>query len=763
MRLQRTLCLAAAAFALACSGGDNPVAPNAPAAPIDATDPAAESVAPPSFAIARAASSTGVNAQSGESTLKIDKPADVVAGDFLLAQITFEKGADINNLVAPSGWTLVRRTNSIDVVTGTDLGQAIFRKFATGSEPADYTWEFRKGTSLEQVRAAGGITRYTGVDPDNPIVASSGGAGDGIVLTAPEITAEAKSVLVAFFGHKKLTTLSNPTGMDHIYHEEHSNQSGPTVRASQELRAATGATGSRISNADAVVGADKWVAQLVALRAAATVTVNKVVVNEALGAENDVGRFNLQVNGTTHKTDAAHNEGTGQVVVSVGSVTVAELAGTDTDLGDYVSKVSCDNSKGSSDPGTSHTFTINTAEDVICTITNTRKAVLTVTKTLVPAADNGTFNLEIDGATAGTGGDVGNGGTTGPIKLAPGLHTVSESAVAPTVLTDYTVAIGGDCAEDGTITLASGAEKSCTITNTRKASITVNKVLSPTSDAGKFNLEIGGTTAGTGGNVGNGGTTGAIKLAPGEYTVSESAMTGTALSNYDSKVVCDNGKGSTDPGTSHTFSVAAGESVTCTITNTRKAAGFAFFLYNRTTQPSTNTTRLANLPMSTVAPSNMGSLPNYDTNGDAAPGRLVQKNAPSASQTDLTKYQNWTTPAFGAALVINKATNAEVKIWTAMKDLTSDKTGQVRVYIRDCPGTPQTSCVLIGQADYTRPLGSPFSQATVSVPWTFAPSTYTVAAGRLLEVKVVVRDTSADDMWFGYDTQAMPASFAYQP
>jgi hypothetical protein len=49
-----------------------------------------------------------------------------------------------------SPWTLVNRRNF-----GTDIGQAIYYRVATGSEPATYTWEFRKGSSLESIRATG--------------------------------------------------------------------------------------------------------------------------------------------------------------------------------------------------------------------------------------------------------------------------------------------------------------------------------------------------------------------------------------------------------------------------------------------------------------------------------------------------------------------------------------------------------------------------------------------------------------------------------
>jgi len=49
-----------------------------------------------------------------------------------------------------------------------------------------------------------------------------------------------------------------------------------------------------------------------------------------------------------------------------------------------------------------------------------------------------------------------------------GSHTVGETAGTGTSLTDYVTTIGGDCAANGSITLAAGDNKTCTITNTRK-------------------------------------------------------------------------------------------------------------------------------------------------------------------------------------------------------------------------------------------------------------------------------------------------------
>ncbi|MGB6894999.1 MAG: hypothetical protein WBF37_03510, partial [Dehalococcoidia bacterium] len=77
--------------------------------------------------------------------------------------------------------------------------------------------------------------------------------------------------------------------------------------------------------------------------------------------------------------------------------------------------------------------------------------------------------------------------------LAPGSYTVSEDDPAPA----YTYTIGGDCAPDGSITLASGDDKSCTITNDdQPPTLTVTKTVitddGGTEGVGDFDLFIDG-------------------------------------------------------------------------------------------------------------------------------------------------------------------------------------------------------------------------------------------------------------------------------
>src|SRR5439155_17748385 len=123
-----------------------------------------------------------------------------------------------------------------------------------------------------------------------------------------------------------------------------------------------------------------------------------------------------------------------------------------------------------------------------------------------------------DGTTRTT--DARDGDTTGAITVNTGSsHSVSELAGTATSIADYTSAIActrnGSAAESGSGTSLSGIGVAkddvvvCTITNTRDTgTIEVRKNLSPTSDPGRFDLQIDGTTKTA--DPGDGDTTGAV-------------------------------------------------------------------------------------------------------------------------------------------------------------------------------------------------------------------------------------------------------------
>jgi len=201
------------------------------------------------------------------------------------------------------------------------------------------------------------------------------------------------------------------------------------------------------------------------------------------------------------------------VVVDPGDYTV-----TETGPSGYAASFSAD-----------FTGSIAIGETKTCTVTNNDIApTLTVNKVLVPSSDPGKFNLLIDGTTAGTGANVGNGGTTGPVAVNAGSHTVSETAGTGTDLSDYVTTINGDCATTGAVTLALAENKTCTITNTRRGKATVlkttNGVVNPSLDL-QFvltgpELPSGGITSSTLNDADGLLEFGGTKLIPGStYTI----------------------------------------------------------------------------------------------------------------------------------------------------------------------------------------------------------------------------------------------------
>ncbi len=223
-----------------------------------------------------------------------------------------------------------------------------------------------------------------------------------------------------------------------------------------------------------------------------------------------------------------------------------------------------------------------------CIITNDDIApTLTVQKVCTPDTDPGRFKLLING----TGQEVSCGGTYGPVTLAAGSHTVSEQAGTNTNPDDYSATIGGDCAADGSVLLAVGEEKTCTITNKRKPQLQVTKVLIPNTDPGKFNLLIdsGDATVPDGDvktveGVGDKGTTGFVNVPIGvPLTVSETGaiMTSgenigqlTNVGDYAHSITCSNGSNNATQGQASLLigTLDYGDKVTCTIANVRASS-----------------------------------------------------------------------------------------------------------------------------------------------------------------------------------------------
>jgi hypothetical protein len=211
---------------------------------------------------------------------------------------------------------------------------------------------------------------------------------------------------------------------------------------------------------------------------AAKLIVIKHVINDN-GGTATAANFTLDSGGTNDSPDnfpGAEAPGT-EVILDAGAYNVTESgpAGYAASFSAYCS--------GSIANGQTKTCTV-TNDDISPT--------LRVVKVLLPIADSGLFNLRIDGATAGTGANVTDAGTTGFVPVNAGNHAVSETAGTGTSLSDYVTTFGGDCAANGTVSLALAQNKTCVITNKKKGLAEIDKTVSgqPPAAGQSFTFEL---------------------------------------------------------------------------------------------------------------------------------------------------------------------------------------------------------------------------------------------------------------------------------
>ena len=179
--------------------------------------------------------------------IAVGAPAGAEPGDLLLAQVTL-----LGDIVpeAPLGWTLLRRD------CRNDISSQIYYKFVACDDCETFAWGF-----AHTVSASVAILAYSGVSAD-PASGSSGATGNSACLVAPEVTAEDGGRLVALFSIKRTNSLSTPESMTQQYLISPTGDETFTSMAADQ-DAVAGPTGPRSSTAGS---AQKWVAQLVALR-----------------------------------------------------------------------------------------------------------------------------------------------------------------------------------------------------------------------------------------------------------------------------------------------------------------------------------------------------------------------------------------------------------------------------------------------------------------------------------------------------------------
>lgn len=183
---------------------------------------------------------TTAASSTATTTLTINRPAGSGRHVLLLAQLSLRGGSGVT-ITPPTGWTLIRRTNSSTVVA-----LAIYRKYVAdlATESASYAWTFTSSV------ATGAIVAITGAAPGTPVPVSAGTADttSGATLVAPTVSpAMADTLLVSVWGNSNGSGgYTPPAGMtERVDSSSGGTTTGTRLGVATEVRAASGATGTR--------------------------------------------------------------------------------------------------------------------------------------------------------------------------------------------------------------------------------------------------------------------------------------------------------------------------------------------------------------------------------------------------------------------------------------------------------------------------------------------------------------------------------------
>jgi uncharacterized repeat protein (TIGR01451 family) len=267
--------------------------------------------------------------------------------------------------------------------------------------------------------------------------------------------------------------------------------------------------------------------------------------------------------------------------VPSGNYTVTE--NDPTSSGWALTGLTCSDANSGENVGTrTASIVLDPGEDLLCTFVNTQPpGSITIVKDAVPnSATDFNFTDNISGCTLGPLDDDSNGTLSNEdscTSLTPGTYTVSENTPpAGWVLTNL-VCSDSDSTENigtrtATIVVGPGENVTCTFTNTQNGSITIVKDAVPNGPTDfSFTHNITGCTVPSldddaVGPLSNQAT--CSNVTPGQYTVTENdpSASGFALSNLD----CNDANSGENVGArTATVNLEAGESVTCTFTNTQ--------------------------------------------------------------------------------------------------------------------------------------------------------------------------------------------------
>lgn len=299
--------------------------------------------------------------------------------------------------------------------------------------------------------------------------------------------------------------------------------------------------------------------------------------NYSSALETDDGLFDIPV---------TVSGGSGSNYVEFTDVVPGNYTITETDASGFGSflNASCVYNAGGAVPGTyspnSAQFDVGIGGGITCTFRNTQPT-LAVTKTVNSCAtESATFGLNIDTVLKKTVSYPYTDNSTGAGYVTEGAHTVSESitdgtASGSSTNTAWVSVIGGDCDASGNVSLAVPDGKTCTITNTAKPRVIVNKAVCNGTTCSTAPADISGFTLKVNGNT---VTAGAVThIAPdgeGDFPV---VVGEEGASGYYTTIMCNNGPSQmyskeTSAMTLNIGDLLPGDEVTCDIVNVRQTS-----------------------------------------------------------------------------------------------------------------------------------------------------------------------------------------------
>jgi hypothetical protein len=212
------------------------------------------------------------------------------------------------------------------------------------------------------------------------------------------------------------------------------------------------------------------------------------------------------------------------------------------------------------------------------------------------------------------------------------------------------------------------------------------------------------------------------------------------------------------------IAVAGGRMVLARFVDARAVTGNTFatgnwappwYLHNNPTPPAGNTASQFDLPLDVTAPT-ATTLYNYDTNCNPAKvGRDLELTSAGVGTTTVCRYATWLAAPVATARTLSGT--ATLSIWSAIRNFQSGQTGNLTAYLRDYNPAAGTY-TLIGTATLTQANWQGGVGTWVQKTLTWSGLSYTLAAGRRLELKVVATTAASRNMWIAYDTTAYPSA-----